>query len=265
MLPSAPRKLGRYALVVCLLQAAPLSAAVLQLDVLTVGICDSGPTGCFEPDIDQSYMNRIFDQADITLNFLPSPDPVTLDLAALSDGAGRTSPFRLLTEFAATAAPDSPPRTTVLGFGPRLTGNTVGAAYVDAPTLPFGIVSAEGTSEMLQSVVAAHELGHILGADHTDDGMGALMDPVINLSLLSDPDFLPSISADVAATLRRSTLLQETNGETPGDTPDDVPVDDPEILPPTIAAVPLPPAFSGLLIALGGLVLPAWRKRRQTA
>ncbi|WP_298835565.1 hypothetical protein [uncultured Roseobacter sp.] len=259
----SPVNLFRYTAAAVLLCAAPVPAAVLQLDIVTVGICDSGPAGCFEPDIDQSYMNRIFDQADISLNFLPSPDPVTLDLASLSNSAGRASPFSLLTDFANTAAPDTPPGVAVLGFGPRLTGNTVGAAFFDAPSFPFGIVSADGTSRPLQSVVAAHELGHILGADHTDDGMGALMDPVINVSLLDDPGFLPFIPAGVAGSLRSSSLLQELNGEDPGDGPGDVPGDTPEILPPSVAAVPLPPAFAGFLMALSAFAFPALRRRRR--
>ncbi|WP_300030902.1 hypothetical protein [uncultured Roseobacter sp.] len=257
-----PKCLFAGAAVALMFQTASLQAAVLQLDVLTVSLCDQGSSECFEPDIDQSFMNRIFGQADIFLNFLPSPAPVTLDLAAVSNSAGQADAFSLLSDFASAAAGDIPPLTAVMGFGPRLTGNTVGAAYLGAPSLPFGIVSAEGTSTALQSFVTAHELGHILGVDHTDEGMGSLMDPVINVSLLDDPDFLPGLAPGVAEIFRSSSLLQERQIDTPDETPDN---EAPEISPPTIAAVPLPPAVAGFLVALGMLAVPAARKRRRSA
>jgi hypothetical protein len=61
----------------------------------------------------------------------------------------------------------------LLFSGRNFDGTTVGVAFVDATCTPwrFGVVQMAGLSDFERSLVAAHELGHNLGARHSGSGI----------------------------------------------------------------------------------------------
>jgi|GEM_PF-6058399 len=61
----------------------------------------------------------------------------------------------------------------LLFSGRNLDGSTVGIAWVSATcsNYAFGVVQVLGMSDFEAMLIASHELGHNLGADHTSDGI----------------------------------------------------------------------------------------------
>jgi hypothetical protein len=120
--------------------------------------------GIYETDL--GLTNRVVVQRTHTAS-----DPYTT-----TDAGGLLDEFR--SEFAANVA--TAYDDALLFSGRNFDGSIVGIAWVDATCTPFryGVNQYLNQDAYLTSLIAAHELGHNLGAVHSTDG--GLMSPSIN-------------------------------------------------------------------------------------
>lgn len=237
----------------CGLSSAPAAAASLSFDVQLYSACEAAvPNSCLEPRFDEIYLQSIYAQLDIGVNFQPTIDLTGQGLVLSRSGGGRIEPFDTLLSLQAFQNDRGRAANTVYAlFTDEFDGATVGLAFVDAPPAPYAVVQniaalraadlGPGTpaelvasAERLAAAVLAHEIGHVLGGEHGFAPLATqLLTTVMSESLFYDPDFLPSFSAINAAEILASPLLVVTQ----------------------IAAVPLPASGLMLVGAFGLLVL----------
>lgn len=232
------------ALAALILSAVPALAVTVQyeVDVAQFRLCPGSTvdSSCFFHDIDEDYVNQIYAQAGIFVNFTGIG---TITNFAFDYDSGEADATTALPDFGNTIYALSggtlPQNTAYLAYTPDLyamngttrNSSVVGLAYLDAPSAPFGIVQASGFSQQVTSIIFAHELAHILGGDHelaqqTTD----LLWPSINANTAGADGYLPTISAANVLAMQDSSLLR-------------------------MAAVPVLPALPLLVTGLGALGL----------
>jgi hypothetical protein len=231
----------------CLAASPALSATLYELDVAQFRLCPGATVdgSCFFHDIDEAYVNQIYAQANIRVNFIGIG---TITNFPFQYDSGEADAVAALPDFGNAIyglfGGSLPPSTAFLAYTPDLyamsggsrNSDVIGLAYVDAPTAPFGIIQASGFSQQVTSITFAHELGHILGGIHEEaEQPSDLLWPSINPATAGAAGYLPSIAAGNVLAMQDSALLR-------------------------IAAVPLGPALPLLAAGLGALAaLRRWR------
>lgn len=236
-------------------------AASQAFNLQLVSLCE-GAALCDPPGIDVGYLQSIYTQIDINVNVLSTivdndlilqRNDDSLIIPTETNSSGQLTGgalFQFTESFSLIPGSFGPfaidPNTVYMGFTGDLAPPTLGVAFVDAPTAPFGIV--ENTSvlegggdavERFTTAVLAHEIGHVLGGEHELATSNTnLMRATINRANFNDANFVPDFSEANAAEITASELL---------------------FLSP-VTAIPLPATLPALL---GGLFLIAglrWRR-----
>ena len=240
---------------------APAQAASQGFNLQLVSLCE-GVALCDPPGIDVGYLQSIYTQIDVQVNVLSTI--IDNDLILERDGGGKIIPtltdgdgrliggaLRQFTDsFDTNPGPgvsyDIDPNTIYMGITGDLLEPTLGVAFVDAPTAPFGIVQntsvLDGGGDAVTrftTAVLAHEIGHVLGGEHEAATSSTnLMRATINRANFNDANFIPDFSSANATEITASELL---------------------FLSP-VTAVPLPATLPALL---GGILLMAGLRRRR--
>ena len=213
-------------------------AAPYHLNVQPVSVCIktlSAPH-CTPPDMDEILLKGVWAQAGIDVSIIP---PTISEPFAVEIVNDQVDAYALYSAFMTWKKMQGiTPHTVYVGLSTYFQDNVLGLSGIGDP---YAITQGEGLHPSVVGYVAAHEIGHSLGADHVD-GQNYLMNPVINDPLTTG--ILPSLSDETILAAINSQFVQRVNttqSAGSGLTP--------------ITVVPVPVSWLMLLSGIFGLLL----------